>query len=182
MYYKLEAPLTREEVKRLQVGDRVSISGTIYTARDASHRRLIESLKRKRSLPIPVKNQIIYYTGPAPARPGRVIGSVGPTTSLRMDSYTLPLLKKGLKGMIGKGERSPEIIGALKRYNAVYFVAPGGCGALLAQRIKKAQIVAYPDLGTEAIYRLEVKDFPVIVAGDTRGKYLFRKRGRQDEG
>jgi fumarate hydratase subunit beta len=163
-----------EKVKKLRVGDRVRISGTIYTARDASHKRLIIALRRK-SLPIPIKDQILYYTGPTPARPGRVIGSCGPTTSSRMDPYTIPLLKKGLKGMIGKGERSKEIMEAIKRYQAAYFAAPGGCGALLAQYIKKAEVIAYPDLGPEAVYKLEIEDFPVIVAIDSKGRNLFER-------
>lgn len=173
---KLETPLTIEKVKKLRVGDRVRISGTIYTARDASHKRLIEILKNGGKLPIPLKNQIIYYTGPTPTRPGRVIGSCGPTTSSRMDSYTIPLLKKGLRGMIGKGERSREIREAVKKYQAVYFVATGGAGALLAQYIKKAEVIAYPALGPEAIYKIEVEDFPAIVAIDTKGKNFFRRK------
>ncbi len=172
---KLETPLTIEKVKRLKVGDRVRISGTIYTARDASHRRLIEILKKGGKLPIPLKNQILYYTGPTPARPGRVIGSAGPTTSSRMDPYTIPLLKKGLRGMIGKGERSKEIREAVKKYQAIYFVATGGAGALLAQYIEKTEVIAYPDLGPEAIYRIEVRDFPAIVAIDTKGRNLFER-------
>lgn len=173
--YELKTPLTIEKVKRLKVGDRVRISGTIYTARDASHRKLIEILKKGGKLPIPLENQIIYYTGPTPTRPGRVIGSCGPTTSSRMDPFTIPLLKKGLRGMIGKGERSKEIREAMKKYQAVYFVATGGAGALLAQYIEKAEVIAYPALGPEAIYRIEVEDFPATVAIDTKGKNLFRR-------
>ncbi len=174
--YELRTPLTIEKVKKLRVGDRVRISGTICTARDASHKRLIEILKNGGKLPIPLRNQIIYYTGPTPTRPGRVIGSCGPTTSSRMDPFTIPLLKKGLRGMIGKGERSKEIREAVKKYQAVYFVAIGGAGALLAQYIEKAEVIAYPDLGPEAIYRLEVEDFPAIVAIDTKGKKLIRRK------
>jgi fumarate hydratase subunit beta len=176
MNYTLATPLTTEQLKRLRAGDRVKISGTLYTARDTSHKRLIVALAKGKELPIPIKNQIIYYNGPSPSRPGRVIGSAGPTTSLRMDPYTVSLLKRGLKGMIGKGVRSPAIVGALKKYKAVYFVAPGGCGALLAQYIRKAKVVAYPDLGPEAIYQLEIKDFPVIVANDISGRNLFKRR------
>ena len=172
----MKTPLTLEKVKRLRVGDRVRISGTIYTARDASHKRLIEILKRGKRLPIPLRDQILYYTGPTPTRPGRVIGSCGPTTSFRMDTYTIPLLKKGLRGMIGKGERSQEIMEAMKRHQAIYFVATGGAGAFLAQYIKKAEVIAYRDLGPEAIYRLEVEDFPTIVAIDTKRKELFRRK------
>lgn len=171
--YDLKTPLTIEKVKKLRVGDRIRISGTIYTARDASHRRLIEILKKKGKLPIPLKDQIIYYTGPTPNRPGRVIGSCGPTTSFRMDPCTIPLLKKGLRGMIGKGERSQEIREAMKGYQTIYFVALGGAGALLAQYVKKAEVIAYRDLGPEAIYKLEIEDFPAIVAIDIKGKSLF---------
>ncbi len=172
--YKLKTPLTIEKVKKLRVGDRVRISGTIYTARDASHKRLMAALKKK-SLPIPIRDQILYYTGPTPVRPGKVIGSAGPTTSFRMDPYTIPLLKKGLRGMIGKGERSQKVREAMKRHQAIYFAAPGGCGALLSRYIKEAKVIAYPDLGPEAIYRLEIEDFPVIVAIDSEGKSLFRR-------
>ena len=176
MSYKLKTPLTLEKAKKLRVGDRVRISGIIYTARDASHKRIVKILKKGGKLPIPLKNQIIYYTGPTPTRPGRIIGSCGPTTSSRMDPYTIPLLKKGLRGMIGKGRRSKKIMEAIKRYQAVYFAASGGCGALLAQYIKKAEVIAYPDLGPEAIYRLEIEDFPMIVAVDTEGESLFRRK------
>ncbi len=174
--YKLETPLTIEKVKRLRVGDRVRISGIIYTARDASHKRIVKILKKGGKLSIPLRDQILYYTGPTPARPGRIIGSCGPTTSSRMDPYTIPLLKKGLRGMIGKGERSQEIREAMKRYQAIYFVATGGVGALLAQYIKKAEVIAYRDLGPEAIYRLEVEDFPVIVDIDTKRKGSYRRK------
>jgi len=173
--FKLAAPLTIEKVKRLRVGDRVRISGIIYTARDASHKRIVKILKKGGKLPIPLKNQIIYYAGPTPPRPGRIIGSCGPTTSSRMAPYTIPLLKKGLRGMIGKGERSQEIREAMKRYQVIYFVATGGAGAFLAQYIKKAEVIAYRDLGPEAIYRLEVEDFPAIVAIDSKGRNLFEK-------
>lgn len=176
MDYELRAPLTLEKAKRLRVGDRVRISGIIYTARDASHKRIVKILKKGGKLPIPLKNQIIYYTGPTPTRPGRIIGSCGPTTSSRMDPYTIPLLKKGLRGMIGKGERSQEIREAMKRYQAIYFVATGGAGAFLAQYIKKAEVITYRDLGPEAIYRLEVEDFPVIVDIDAKRKEPFRRK------
>ena len=173
--YKLKTPLTLEKSKKLRVGDRVRISGIIYTARDASHKRIVKILKKGGKLPIPLKNQIIYYTGPTPTRPGRIIGSCGPTTSSRMDPYTIPLLKKGLRGMIGKGRRSKKIMEAIKRYQAIYFVATGGAGAFLAQYIKKAEVIAYRDLGPEAIYRLEVEDFPAIVAIDSKGRNLFER-------
>jgi len=153
----------------------VLISGVIYTARDAAHRRLIEALDNGERLPFPIKGQTIYYTGPSPARPGRVIGSAGPTTSGRMDMYTPRLLAAGMRAMIGKGNRSPEVREAIQKYKAVYFVAIGGAGALLAQSIKKVELVAYEDLGTEAIRLLTVENFPAIVANDIYGEDLFEQ-------
>jgi fumarate hydratase subunit beta len=176
----ISTPLTKEKIEKLKVGTRVLLSGVIYTARDAAHQRLVKAIEKGKKLPLPLKNQIIYYTGPTPAKPGKVIGSAGPTTSSRMDSYTPALLKKGLKGMIGKGERSAEVTKAIKRYKAVYFLATGGAGALLAQRIKKCDLVAYPDLGPEAIYRLEVENFPLIVAIDSQGKNCHRLIGGRE--
>lgn len=170
---KIKLPLTVEIVKKLHAGDRVEISGTIYTARDVAHKRTIRGSKEEGNISSLLEGQVIYYTGPAPARPGRVIGSCGPTTSSRMDPWTVPLLRTGLRGMIGKGERGPEVIDAMKRYGAVYFVATGGAGALLSTFVRKAQVIAYSDLGPEAIYRLEVKDFPVIVAIDSHGNNLY---------
>ncbi len=170
---RLKTPLTDEDLERLKIGDRVLISGTIYTGRDAAHKRLFDLLKEGKELPFDIKGQIIYYVGPTPTRPGGVFGSAGPTTSYRMDAYTPVLIEKGLKGMIGKGMRSDEVKGAMKKYKAVYFAATGGAGALLAKRVKKAEVVAYEDLGPEAIRRLEVEDLPVIVINDVRGNDLY---------
>ena len=162
----LETPLTEDKVKELHAGDYVYISGTVYTARDAAHKRMIETLEKGESLPFDMQDQIIYYLGPTPNREGQVIGSAGPTTSSRMDKYTPLLLEKGLKGMIGKGKRSLEVKESMKKNNAVYFAAIGGAGALLSKCIKKAEVIAYDDLGTEAIRRLEVENLPVIVVID----------------
>jgi fumarate hydratase subunit beta len=172
MEKKLTTHLNAKELSALKEGDRVLITGTIYTARDAAHKRM--SLDPKH-LPLSLKDQIIYYCGPTPAMPGRPIGSAGPTTSGRMDPFTEMTLKAGLKGIIGKGRRSPEVKKLLKKYKAVYFVATGGAGALLAKHIKAARIAAYPDLGPEAIYELKVVDFPVIVAIDIKGKDIFER-------
>ncbi len=174
-YKRIVTPLTDQVVKTLRVGDRVLISGIIYTARDAAHKRLVELIERGEELPIDLRGAIIYYVGPTPAKPGRVIGSAGPTTSYRMDPYTPKLLEKGLKATIGKGQRSEEVKEALKKYNAVYFVAVGGAGALLSKRIKKAEVVLYEDLGPEAIRKLEVEDFPVIVGNDAFGGDIFKE-------
>lgn len=170
---KIKIPLTLEVVKKLHAGDRVEISGVIYTARDAAHKRTIGRSKGEVDISSLLEGQIIYYAGPAPARPGRVIGSCGPTTSSRMDPWTVPLLRMGLRGMIGKGERGPEVVDAMKKYGAVYFAATGGAGALLSTFVRKAQVIAYSDLGPEAIYRLEVKNFPVICAIDCHGNNLY---------
>ena len=170
---RLKTPLSSEDLERLKSGDRVLISGVIYTGRDAAHKRLFELLKAGKDLPFDMKGQIIYYVGPTPARPGQVFGSAGPTTSYRMDAYAPALIEKGLKGMIGKGMRSDSVKEAMKKYKAVYFAATGGAGALLAKRVKKAQVVAYEDLGPEAIRRLEVEDLPVIVVNDVRGNDLY---------
>ena len=172
---KLTMPLTEEMTRALHVGDNVRISGVIYTGRDAAHKRLCELLEQGRELPVDIKDAVIYYVGPAPAKPGQVIGSAGPTTSYRMDAYTPVLLDLGLKGMIGKGKRSAEVVEAMKRNGAVYFGAIGGCGALLAKCIKKAEVVAYEDLGAEAIRRLEVEDLPVVVVIDRWGNNLYEE-------
>ena len=172
---KLVTPLDDQSVERLKIGDRVLLSGYVYSARDAAHKRLIDLLDRGEQLPFDVKGQVIYFVGPTPARPGRPIGSAGPTTSSRMDKYSPRLIAQGLKGMIGKGFRSPEVIEAMKKYKAVYFAAVGGAGALLAQRIKESEIVAYEDLGPEAIRRLKLDNFPVIVVNDCRGNDLYRE-------
>jgi fumarate hydratase subunit beta len=175
----LKTPLTDEVVDRLKIGDRVLISGIIYTARDAAHKRMIALLDRGGELPIDVCGQIIYYVGPTPARPGTPIGSAGPTTSYRMDSYAPRLMELGMKGMIGKGGRSPEVIESMKKNKAVYFGATGGAGALLAKSIRKAQVIAYEELGPEAIHRLEVEDFPVVVINDTKGNDLYTEGAKK---
>jgi len=172
-YRRITPPLTDDDVSLLKIGDKVLITGYIYTARDAAHKRLVELIKKDESLPFDIKGQIIYYVGPTPAKPGYVIGSAGPTTSYRMDPYTPPLLELGLKGMIGKGQRGKEVREAMKKYRAVYFEAVGGAGALLSRKIKSVEVIAYEDLGTEAIRKLYVEDFPVIVANDIYGSDLF---------
>ena len=169
----IKAPLNDDEVKMLKAGDYVYISGTIYTARDAAHKRMYEALQNGQEVPMPLKNNIVYYMGPSPAREGRPIGSAGPTTASRMDKYTPRLLDLGMGAMIGKGKRSQAVIDAIIRNGSVYFAAIGGAGALLSQRIKKSEIVAYDDLGTEAIRKLEVEDFPVVVVIDSQGNNLY---------
>lgn len=169
----LKTPLTTEKVKKLKAGDYVYITGTIYTARDAAHKRMYECLMQGKDIPIDLTHNIIYYLGPTPEREGQIIGSAGPTTSSRMDKYTPELLERGLKGMIGKGKRSSEVINAMVKNKAVYFAAVGGAGALLSKRIKKAKVIAYDDLGTEAIRELYVEDFPVIVVIDSDGNNLY---------
>ncbi|MFN4182010.1 MAG: Fe-S-containing hydro-lyase [bacterium] len=171
----LTTPLKDEDVAHLQAGDAVRLSGVIYTARDAAHKRLIQAIEEGKDLPIPLEGQVIYYVGPTPAPPGKVIGSAGPTTSYRMDVYVPQLLQKGLKGMIGKGARSSEVKEALKRYKAVYFASVGGAGALLSRYILSATVVAYEDLGAEAIRRLQVKDFPIVVINDIYGNDLYEQ-------
>lgn len=171
----ISAPLTTADLQPLRAGDRVLIQGTVYTARDSAHRRLVKALEQEQDLPFDPRGQIIYYTGPAPASPGTVIGPAGPTTSGRMDPFTLPLLKAGLKGMIGKGDRSPETAADIQKAGAVYLVATGGAAILLARAIRKAEIAAYPELGPEAILRLEVEDFPALVALDIHGNNLYRE-------
>ena len=171
---KLETPLSEDQVRRLKAGDNVLISGVLYTARDAAHKRLIELLDQGKDLPFDVKGQLIYYVGPTPARPGRAIGSAGPTTSYRMNPYAPRLIEIGLRGMIGKGEMGEKVVEAMKRFGAVYFAAVGGAGALIARTIKSSEIVAYEDLGAEAIRRLVVEDFPAVVAQDSHGNNLYR--------
>jgi fumarate hydratase subunit beta len=170
---RLKTPLADEDVERLKIGDRVLLNGVIYTGRDAAHKRLFDLLKEKKELPFNIKGQIIYYVGPTPAKPGQVFGSAGPTTSYRMDTYSPSLIERGLKGMIGKGMRSQAVKEAMKKHKAVYFAATGGAGALLGKRVKKAVVVAYEDLGPEAIRKLEVEDLPVIVVNDVRGNDLY---------
>ena len=170
---KVNTPITEETIENLTAGDYVYISGTIYTARDAAHKRMIETLDEGRELPLDLKDNVIYYMGPSPAREGRPIGSAGPTTASRMDRYAPKLLDLGLTAMIGKGKRSKEVLDAVKRNGSVYFAAVGGAGALLSKCIKTSEVVAYDDLGTEAIRKLYVEDFPVIVVADCEGGYLY---------
>lgn len=169
----INAPFCSEDIKDLRSGDYVYITGTIYTARDAAHKRMYEALEQGQELPLAMKNNVIYYMGPSPAREGRPIGSAGPTTASRMDKYAPSLLDLGLKGMIGKGKRSKEVQEAIVRNQAVYFAAVGGAGALLSKCIKKSEVIAYDDLGTEAIRKLEVEKFPVIVVIDSQGNNLY---------
>lgn len=169
----IKAPLNREEAAKLCAGDYVYITGTIYTARDAAHKRMYEALENGEALPMDMRDNIIYYMGPSPAREGRPIGSAGPTTSSRMDKYAPALLDLGLMGMIGKGKRSEAVKDAIIRNGAVYFAAVGGAGALLSRSIKSSEVIAYDDLGTEAIRRLEVENFPVIVVIDSEGNNLY---------
>jgi fumarate hydratase subunit beta len=169
----IKAPIQKEEVMNLQAGDYVYITGTIYTARDAAHKRMYEAMQNGQEAPFDLKDNIIYYLGPTPAREGQVIGSAGPTTSSRMDKYAPLLMEHGLSGMIGKGKRSPEVLKAMQDYTCVYFAAVGGAGALLSKCIKKAEIIAYDDLGTEAIRRLEVENLPAIVVADCHGNNLY---------
>jgi len=176
---RIGTPLTDETVERLRAGDRVLISGVIYTARDAAHKRMVEALQRGEPPPFDLKGQIIYYVGPTPPKPGQGIGSAGPTTAIRMDKYVEPLLQLGLKGMIGKGYRSPQVKELLVKYKAVYFAAVGGVAVLLARAIKSSEVIAYEDLGTEAIRRLIVEDFPVIVANDIYGGDIFEEGRRR---
>ncbi len=173
MEQHIQAPMQKEVAKKLKVGDYVYITGTIYTARDAAHKRMYESLERGEPLPIDMSNNIIYYMGPSPAREGRPIGSAGPTTASRMDKYAPELLDMGLLGMIGKGKRSQEVQKAIIRNGAVYFAAVGGAGALLSKSIKASEVIAYDDLGTEAIRKLRVENFPVIVVIDSEGNNLY---------
>ena len=172
---KISMPLSKEDALSLNCGDYVYLTGTIYTARDAAHKRMYEALRKGEALPIDIKGQTIYYMGPSPAREGRVIGSAGPTTAGRMDKSTPTLLDLGLGGMIGKGKRTDEVLKAIERNKSVYFAAIGGAGALLAKAIVKSEVIAYDDLGTEAIRKLEVKDFPVIVVTDPSGVSLYNK-------
>lgn len=169
----IATPLTREKALALRAGDSVLISGVVYTARDAAHKRMSAATRDGQALPFDIEDAIVYYVGPTPPRGGEAVGSAGPTTSCRMDAYAPGLIKLGLRGMIGKGERSKEVVDAMKQNGAVYFAAIGGAGALLSRSILKAEVIAYEDLGTEAIHRLEVVDFPVIVAIDARGGNIY---------
>ncbi len=175
----LTTPLTKDKVNDLHSGDYVYISGTIYTARDAAHKRMYESILKGENIPIDLKDNIIYYLGPSPAREGRVIGSAGPTTSTRMDKYTPTLLDLGLNGMIGKGKRSKEVIDSMIKNKAIYFAAVGGAGALLSKKIVESEVIAYDDLGTEAIRKLRVENLPVIVVIDSEGNNLYEKTNQK---
>lgn len=169
----IQAPLTKADIESLEAGDYVYITGTIFVARDAAHKRMFEALEKNEPLPMELRDQIIYYMGPSPARAGRPIGSAGPTTASRMDKYAPAFLDMGLKGMIGKGKRSPEVLDAIVRNGAVYFAAVGGAGALLSKKILKSEVIAYDDLGAEAVRKLEVEYFPVVVVVDSKGKNLY---------
>ena len=173
MPVSIRTPLSREDARKLRAGDSCLLSGVIYTARDAAHKRLCELAEQGKELPIDVRDAVIYYVGPTPAQPGEAIGSAGPTTSYRMDAYSPLLISLGETGMIGKGKRGQEVIAAMREHGAVYFGAIGGCGALLSQCVKRAEIVAYEDLGAEAIRRLEVENFPVVVVIDSQGNNLY---------
>ena len=175
----INAPFSREDIKDLRAGDMVFITGTIYTARDAAHKRMYETLKNNGQLPFELKGNVIYYMGPSPARPGNVIGSAGPTTASRMDKYAPELIELGLMGMIDKGKRTKEVHEAVKSNGAVYFAAIGGAGALLSKCITSAEVIAYEDLGTEAVRKLEVKEFPCIVVIDPKGNDLYETAAKQ---
>ena len=171
---RIDLPLTEEAVRSLRAGDRVLLSGPVLTGRDAAHRRLFDALAEGREPAVPLKGETIYYVGPCPAPPGRPVGSCGPTTSMRMDLLTPRLLQAGLRGMIGKGSRSPEVVEAMKQFGCVYFAAVGGAGALYASRVTSCSVLAFPDLGTEAVHRMILKDFPVLVAVDCLGGSVYR--------
>ncbi|SJZ68558.1 Fe-S-containing hydro-lyase [Selenihalanaerobacter shriftii] len=172
---EIETPLTEKQVRDLKAGDKVLLSGIVYTARDAAHARLIAALEAGDELPMEIEGQVIYYVGPCPAKPGKPIGSAGPTTSYRMDSFAPTLIEEGLRGMIGKGDRNQKVIDSMKEEGAVYFGAIGGTAALIAQRIKEAEVIAYDDLGTEAVRKLRVEDLPVIVVIDSEGNSLYKR-------
>ncbi len=176
---RLTTPLTDADVEPLRIGQKVLLNGVVYTGRDAAHKRLMDLIQENKPLPIDIRGQVIYYVGPSPAKPGRPIGSAGPTTSYRMDPYAPKLMELGLKGMIGKGKRAHEVIQAMMKHKAVYFGATGGAGALLARAVVEAQVVAYEDLGPEAIRRLVVKDLPVMVVNDVLGQDLYDEGVRQ---
>jgi len=179
MEIKLKTPLTEDKIQNLKAGDSVLLSGVIYSARDAAHKRLIDLLSEGKELPLSIKDETIYYVGPSPAKPGKVIGSAGPTTSYRMDAYAPTLMDLGLRGMIGKGARNDEVIDAIKRNKAIYFGAIGGAAALIGKSIVKSEVIAYEDLGAEAIRRMEIKDMPLVVIIDADGNNLY-DIGQQD--
>jgi fumarate hydratase subunit beta len=170
---RIQTPLTDEVLRGLKIGEKVTLNGIIYSARDAAHKRLVELIQKGEELPFELPGQVIYYVGPAPAKPGFAVGSAGPTTSYRMDAYAPVLIEHGLKGMIGKGARGDNVKEAMKKYGAVYFAAIGGAGALISKSIISAEVIAYPELGAEAVRRMEVKDFPAIVATDMFGDDLY---------
>ena len=176
---RISTPLDDETVTQLKSGDNVLINGIIYTGRDAAHKRLVDLLDRGESLPFDIAGQIIYFVGPTPARPGRPVGSAGPTTSYRMDAYSPKLIAQGLKGMIGKGARSQEVLEAIKKYKCLYLAAVGGAGALISQSIKRSEVIAYEDLGPEAIRMMEVEDFPAVVVNDVTGNDLYKEGIKQ---
>ncbi|MGD9141424.1 MAG: Fe-S-containing hydro-lyase [bacterium] len=176
---KITTPLTDDVIKGLKIGEKVSITGVIYSARDAAHKRLVELIEKGEELPFDLKGAVIYFVGPAPAKPGYAVGSAGPTTSYRMDPYSPMLIEHGLKGMIGKGGRSDAVKESMVKHVAVYLAAIGGAGALMSKSIKKAEVIAYPELGAEAVRRMEVEDFPAIVAIDAQGNDLYLK-GREE--
>ena len=171
---RISLPLSKDAVRELKAGDRVLLSGTFITGRDAAHKNLVSLLRAGKPLPVPLQNETIYYVGPCPASKGFAVGSAGPTTSARVDPLTPELLAAGLTGMIGKGDRSPEVIDAMKKYTAVYFAAVGGAGALLAACVERSEVLAFPELGTEAVHRFTVRDFPVLVAIDCCGRSVYR--------
>ena len=179
MEIRLQTPLTADKIKDLKAGDSILLSGVIYSARDAAHKRLIDLLDEGKELPLNIKDETIYYVGPSPAKPGQVIGSAGPTTSYRMDDYTPQLLNLGLRGMIGKGKRNEEVVNSIIENKAIYFGAIGGAAALMAQRVEECEVVAYEDLGAEAIRRMEVKDMPLVVIIDSKGNNLY-ELGQKD--
>ncbi len=171
----VQLPLSDDIIEKLRMGDYVYLTGALYTARDAAHKRMFEALQRGEPLPVDIRGQVIYYVGPTPAKPGEIIGSAGPTTAMRMDPFTVPLLEAGLKGAIGKGGRGPQVREALQKYRAVYFLAVGGAGALLSKQIRRVEVVAYEELGAEAIRLMEVEEFPVIVCNDIYGGDLLEQ-------
>jgi fumarate hydratase subunit beta len=176
---RVTTPLTDADVDQLKIGDHVRVSGVIYTARDAAHNRMVQTLEAGGQLPIDIKGQLIYYVGPTPARPGRAAGAFGPTTAMRMDPFTPRLLAEGLKACMGKGNRGPEVQEALKKHHAVYFMAVGGAAAMLSQFVKKVEVIAYEDLGTESLKRVEVEDFPAVVMDDCEGRDLLMEGRKQ---
>ena len=176
---RITTPITDDDVSQLKIGDHVRINGVIYTARDAAHNRMIESLNKGEPLPLDIKGQLIYYTGPTPARPGRASGAIGPTTAMRMDPFTPQMLAAGMKACMGKGNRGPEVREALKQYHGVFFAAVGGAGAMLSQYVKKLEVIAYEDLGTESLKRAEVEDFPAVVMDDCEGRDLLDEGRKQ---